>query len=254
MPHTRDNPSMQIRVFADARAVAHALAAMVTDLVRATPQAVLGLPTGRTPVLLYKELVESAGQGEVDWSHVTTFNLDEFLGLPRTDPGSYRHFMEYHLFGALGARRPHVHFLDGTVGDPAAECARYEAAIAAAGGIDLQILGLGANGHIGFNEPAPELAARTHKVVLRPETRRSNAGLFGGDVGAVPREALSMGMATILQARKIVLLATGAAKADCVRQMIQGPLTTMLPASFLQLHSRVEVMLDAAAARELGPP
>ena len=115
-----------------------------------------------------------------------------------------------------------VHFLDGTAGDPAAECARYEAAIAAAGGIDLQILGLGANGHIGFNEPAPELAARTHRVVLRPETRRSNAGLFGGDVGAVPREALSMGMATILQARRIVLLATGAAKADCVRQMIRG--------------------------------
>ena len=127
---------------------------------------------------------------------------------------------------------------------PEAECARYEAAIAEAGGIDLQILGLGTNGHIGFNEPGPELMARTHRVTLRPETRRSNAALFGGDPEAVPREALSMGMATILQARRIVLIATGDSKAGCVRKMIEGPLTTMLPASFLQLHSRVEVMLD----------
>ena len=154
--------------------------------------------------------------------------------------------------GTLGERRPHAHLLDGTAADADAECARYEAAIAEAGGIDLQILGLGTNGHIGFNEPAPELMARTHRVMLRPETRRSNAGLFGGDPEAVPREALSMGMATILQARRIVLVATGRSKAGCVRRMIEGPLTTMLPASFLQLHREVEVMLDGAAARELN--
>ena len=144
-----------------------------------------------------------------------------------------------------------MHFLEGNAKDPDAECARYEAAIVEAGGIDLQILGLGTNGHIGFNEPAPGLAARTHRVELRPETRRSNAGLFGGHAEAVPREALSMGMATILQARRLVLLATGASKVGCVRKMIEGPLTTLLPASFLQLHSRVEVMLDAAAGRDL---
>jgi glucosamine-6-phosphate deaminase len=243
---------MQIRVFADERAVADALAVMVATAVRDRHHPVLGLPTGRTPVLLYKELVQRARTGGLDLSHVTTFNLDEFLGLPATHPGSYRYFMEHHLFGHLGEHRPHSHLLDGTAADPDAECARYEAAIAGAGGIDLQILGLGTNGHIGFNEPAPELMARTHRVTLRPETRRSNAGLFGGDPEAVPREALSMGMATILHAKRIVLIATGDSKAGCVRQMIEGPLTTMLPASFLQLHSGVEVMLDAAAARELN--
>jgi glucosamine-6-phosphate deaminase len=243
---------MQIRVFADERAVADALAVTVATAVRDAHHPVLGLPTGRTPVLLYKELVERARAGTLDLSHVTTFNLDEFLGLPATHPGSYRHFMEHHLFGHLGSRRPRAHLLDGTAADPDAECERYEAAIAEAGGIDLQILGLGTNGHIGFNEPAPELRARTHRVMLRPETRRSNAGLFGGDPEAVPREALSMGMATILHARRIVLIATGDSKARCVRQMIEGPLITTLPASFLQLHTRLEVMLDEAAARELN--
>jgi glucosamine-6-phosphate deaminase len=252
MPHSRPWSPMQIRVFADERAVADALAVMVATVVRDTHHPVLGLPTGRTPVLLYKELVQRARAGVLELSHVTTFNLDEFLGLPATHPGSYRYFMEHHLFGRLGEHRPHAHLLDGTAADPDAECARYEAAIAEAGGIDLQILGLGTNGHIGFNEPAPELMARTHRVTLRPETRRSNAGLFGGDPDAVPREALSMGMATILHAKRIVLIATGDSKAGCVRQMIEGPLTTMLPASFLQLHRGVEVMLDAAAARELN--
>ena len=242
---------MQIRVFPDEGAVARELATIIVATVRDVPRAVLGLPTGRTPVLLYKELVALAADGALDLSRATTFNLDEFLALPATHPGSYRHFMEHHLFGHLGERRPRVHFLEGNADDPDAECARYEAAIVEAGGIDLQILGLGTNGHIGFNEPAPALAARTHRVELRPETRRSNAGLFGGDAEAVPREALSMGMATILQARRLVLLATGASKAGCVRKMIEGPLTTLLPASFLQLHSRVEVMLDAAAGRDL---
>ena len=245
---------MQIRVFADERAVADALAHVVASAVRDTPHAVLGLPTGRTPVLLYKELVERARNRTLDLSHITTFNLDEFLALPPTHPGSYRHFMEHHLFGHLGEGRPHANFLDGTAADPDLECVRYEAAIAEAGGIDLQILGLGTNGHIGFNEPAPELRARTHLVTLRPETRRSNAGLFGGDPERVPREALSMGMATILHARRIVLIATGDSKAPCVRKMLEGPLTTMLPASFLQLHGRVDVMLDEAAAGDLKGP
>ncbi len=252
MPHSRLSSSMQIRVFADERAVADALAVIVVSAVRDAPRSVLGLPTGRTPVLLYNELVQRSRAGTLDLSNVITFNLDEFLGLPATHPGSYRHFMEHHLFGHLGEHRPHAHILDGTAADPEAECARYEAAIAEAGGIDLQILGLGTNGHIGFNEPGPELMARTHRVTLRPETRRSNAALFGGDPEAVPREALSMGMATILQARRIVLIATGDSKAGCVRKMIEGPLTTMLPASFLQLHSRVEVMLDEPAARDLN--
>jgi glucosamine-6-phosphate deaminase len=243
---------MRVRVFADPRAAARELASTVLAAVRESPRTVLGLPTGRTPILFYEELVALAHSGTLDLSRVTTVNLDEFIGLSPSHPGSYRQFMEHHLFAHLGERRPAGNFLDGVTSDADGECARYEDAIAAAGGIDLQILGLGTNGHIGFNEPGPELAARTHRVVLRPETRRSNAGLFGGDPEQVPREALSMGMATILHARRIVLIATGEWKAGCVRQMIEGPLTTGLPASFLQLHPHVDVVLDSAAARDLS--
>jgi glucosamine-6-phosphate deaminase len=142
-------------------------------------------------------------------------------------------------------------FLDGSAADPEAECARYERAIADAGGIDLQILGIGTNGHIGFNEPARELQARTHRVTLKPETRKSNAALFGGDPAQVPSEALSMGMASIIGARAVVLLATGSGKAACVERVVNGPLTTDLPASFLQVHPEVDIMLDEAAAGAL---
>jgi len=141
--------------------------------------------------------------------------------------------------------------LNGAAPDPQAECARYEQAIADAGGIGLQLLGIGTNGHIGFNEPARELAARTHRVTLKESTRRSNAALFGGDAGKVPKEALSMGMGTILHARRIVLIATGKSKTRCVDRMVNGPITTRMPASFLQLHANVELMLDEAAAAAL---
>jgi glucosamine-6-phosphate deaminase len=140
-----------------------------------------------------------------------------------------------------------IHFLNGAASDLQAECRRYEAAITAAGGIDLQVLGIGTNGHIGFNEPARALVARTHLVTLKAETRRSNAGLFGGDVDRVPHQALSMGMVTILHARRIILVATGKSKARCIDRLVSGPLTPKLPASFLQLHREVHLMVDAAA-------
>jgi glucosamine-6-phosphate deaminase len=238
-------------VFADERTLARELAAILAQALTADRSLVLGLPTGRTPVLLYRELVTLAKAGQVDFSRATTFNLDEFLVPGSTDPAPYRQFMESHLFRYVNLDPRRTNLLNGAAVDIDAECARYEAAIVAAGGIGLQILGIGANGHIGFNEPGPELAARTHRVVLRPETRRANASLFGGDVAKVPAEALSMGMATILQARSIRLVATGRSKAECVRQMIEGPLTTMLPASFLQVHRDVVVMLDEAAASSL---
>jgi glucosamine-6-phosphate deaminase len=159
--------------------------------------------------------------------------------------------MEQHLFSHVNVKPENQHFLNGSAADPDAECVRYEREIAAVGGIDLQILGLGTNGHIGFNEPAPTLESRTHRVTLKPETRRSNASLFGGDPANVPAEALSMGMATILHSREIVLLATGRSKASCVERVVNGPLTTELPASFLQLHDDVDIMLDAPAAEKL---
>jgi glucosamine-6-phosphate deaminase len=242
--------SPRVTVFANEEALARALGRRIADAVAATPRMVLGLPTGRTPLALYRELAALHAHG-ADFSSVTTFNLDEFLGIPAAHPGSYRSFMEEHLFRHVNVRPESRHFLNGTAPDPDAECARYERRIADAGGIDLLVLGIGTNGHIGFNEPASALAARTHRVTLKPETRRSNAALFAGDPANVPPEALSMGMATILHARAVVLLATGRSKAACVARVVNGPVTTELPASFLQLHDDVDVMLDVPAAETL---
>ena len=243
--------SPRVSIFPDGAAVARALARRIAAAVLVKPAIVLGLPTGRTPLALYRELGALHAAG-ADFSLVTTFNLDEFLGLPPEHPGSYRSFMERHLFQHVNIPFERHNFLDGSAADPDAECARYERAIAEAGGIDLQVLGIGTNGHIGFNEPARELQSHTHRVTLKAETRRSNADLFGGDAARVPAEALSMGMASILGARAIVLLATGSGKAACVERVVNGPLTTDLPASFLQLHRDVDIMLDEQAGRRLG--
>jgi glucosamine-6-phosphate deaminase len=237
-------------VFDDAVALARALARDVARQLARTPRLVLGLPTGRTPIPLYRELVRLHRDGSVDFSSATTFNLDEFVGLGATDPHSYRAFMERHLFAHVNVARRRIHFLDGAARDVLRECERYERAIQRAGGIDLQILGLGLNGHIGFNEPGRALIARTHCSRLKPGTRRANAALFGGRLAAVPHEALSMGMATILRAERIVLVATGATKARCVERTIDGPLTPRLPASFLQLHRNTDVWVDSASAVE----
>jgi glucosamine-6-phosphate deaminase len=237
----------RVRVFRTADALARALAADIARSLRARPGMVLGLPTGRTPIPLYRELVRLHRAGRADFRRATTFNLDEFLGLDPRDPRSYRAFMQTHLFGHVNLPPRRIHFLNGATRDVERECRRYERAIDRAGGIDLQILGLGMNGHVGFNEPARALVAWTHGTRLTPATRRANAALFGNRVGAVPREALSMGMATILHARRIVLLATGRSKARCVQRMIEGPVTPRLPASFLQLHRHAEIWVDQAA-------
>jgi glucosamine-6-phosphate deaminase len=241
----------RVTIFPNEPAVARALARKVADALAANPRLVLGLPTGRTPVRFYHELASMAEHGRADFSQAKTFNLDEFVGIPHAHAGSYRQFMETHLFSRVPLSADRIHFLNGAAKNLERECARYEQAIADAGGIDIQILGIGTNGHIGFNEPARELKSRTHRVALTPETRRSNAALFGGDPAAVPAEALSMGMATILQARSIVLLATGRTKAECIERVVNGPITTDLPASFLQLHHDVEIMLDKPAAERL---
>jgi glucosamine-6-phosphate deaminase len=212
---------------------------------------VLGLPTGRTPIPFYRELGVLSRAGRVDFSRATTFNLDEFIGVAASDPGSYRAFMQRHLFQHVNLQPERIHFLNGVAANTAAECRRYERLIRRAGGIDLQLLGLGANGHVGFNEPARALQGRTHRTRLRPATRRANAPLFGHRLSRVPREALSMGMATILGARRIVLIATGAAKASCVKRMVEGAITATVPASLLQLHPNTEVWLDRAAATKL---
>jgi glucosamine-6-phosphate deaminase len=242
---------MRLRVFRSADAVARVFARDVARRIRRNPSLVLGLATGRTPVPLYAELVRLHRASRVDFAQVRTFNLDEFLGLPARDPHSYRSFMRRHLFAHVNLPPRNIQFLNGSTRDVDRECVRYERAIRRAGGLDLQILGLGANGHIGFNEPGDALNAHTHRTRLRAATRQANAPLFNGRLNTVPREALSMGMATILYSRRIVLLATGAEKARCVERMLRGPVTPRLPASFLQLHRGAEVWLDRAAASRL---
>jgi glucosamine-6-phosphate deaminase len=245
---------MRVRVFRTADALARALALDIARRLTAHPRLVLGLPTGGTPIPLYRELVRLHEWGRADFSRAATFNLDEFVGIAPEDPRSYRTFMQRHLFNGVNLARRRIHFLNGTAQDVAQECGRYERAIVRSGGIDVQILGLGTNGHIGFNEPARALHARTHSTRLKPATRRANARWFENRTSAVPRQALSMGMATILHARRIILVATGANKARCVQRMIEGAVTPRLPASFLQLHRAAEIWVDTAAAARLGRP
>lgn len=242
---------MDIRTFETAAEAGLALARRVADALLRTPSLALGVPAGRTPRDAYGELRRLHAAGEADFSRASAFLLDEFAGIDSAHSGSFRRFLTQHLLSGVNLDPARTHSLNGVASDLRAECERYEEAIAAAGGLGLLLLGIGANGHIGFNEPGDSLTARTHRVRLLDSTQRDNAGLFGGDVARVPREALSMGMGTILRADTIAMIATGEGKAAAVERMVRGPLTTTVPASFLQMHRRVEVYLDRAAASAL---
>lgn len=238
---------MRILVTGSSSIAARGVARFVARSIQAHPALVLGLPTGRTMIPVYETLVAFHRRGQADFRRVTTFNLDEFIGLPPMSGGTFRAFMARHLFAHVNLRRGATHF-------PPSESdgSRYDAAIDRAGGLDLCIVGIGANGHVGFNEPAAQLSAVTHRVRLLPATRRANAYLFGGRMRDVPRWAMSMGIGTILQARAIVLLATGPDKAAVVRRAFGGVVTTRVPASLLQTHPNVLVVLDRTAARGLA--
>lgn len=242
---------MHIRFCKTPDAVAAAAATLLISRINACPSLVLGLPTGATPIPMYRALVAAYQRKRVDFSRVTTFNLDEFLGVGKGHPGSYCTFMQTHLFGQVNLSPKRTHLPNGLTEDWQAECERYETAITRAGGLDVVVVGIGRNGHLGFNEPAPTLTARTHRVKLRPESRRANAQLFDGRWQAVPPWALSMGIGTILNAREVILLATGPSKSVVLRRALQGPVTTRVPASLLQLHPNVTAILDADAATTL---
>jgi glucosamine-6-phosphate deaminase len=242
---------LDVIILETATEVSRAVARRVADSVRRTSDLVLGLPAGRTPIETYTELRRLHGAGEADFAHATAFLLDEFVGLDASHAGSFRRFLTEHLLSGINLDPHRTHSLSGVAPDAEVECERYEEAIAAVGGLDLLLLGIGVNGHVGFNEPGATLAARTHRVTLLDSTRAENAGPFGGVVSRVPNEALSIGMGTILRADTIVMIATGERKASAVAGMLRGPVTTMLPASLLQLHRRVEVYLDRAAAAAL---
>ncbi|HEX7553937.1 MAG TPA: glucosamine-6-phosphate deaminase [Geothrix sp.] len=215
------------------------------------PCLVLGLATGRTMELVYAQLVRLHREKGLDFSRCRTFNLDEYVGLPPSHPGSYHHYMEERLFRPVNLQREQVALPDGMAPDLPAECRRYEALIQKAGGIDLLLLGLGQTGHIGFNEPPTPFDSRTHEARLLLLTRKQNADRFGGNVRAVPATALTMGIGTILEARRCLVLVTGAKKAAILAKVLEGPVTPLVPGSALQRHPDCQVVVDEAAVAQV---
>jgi glucosamine-6-phosphate deaminase len=241
---------MEIIIKPDAAAVHDEAARILARQIQKEPESVLGFATGSTPIGVYALLAAMHRKGQLDFARVQTFNLDEYVGLPPDHRSCYREFMRQHLFSKVNLRPEHIHFLDGLAKDIPAHCLEYEAAIRRAGGIDMQLLGIGTEGHIGFNEPSSSLASRTRIKTLTPKTAADNAKFFGG-VEHVPQHVITMGVGTIMDARECLLLATGAAKADAVSGMVEGPVTADLPASILQMHPRCVVVLDEPAAAGL---
>ena len=226
--------------------IASQVADMYESLLKVKPDAVLGFATGSTPLALYAELVRRFEAGRISFRRVTSFNLDEYVGLAPTHDQSYRYFMNTNLFNSIDIDPKAVHVPSGL--DTAAETlAAYDAAIQAAGGVDLQLLGIGCNGHIGFNEPGTPLDSLTHVVTLTPNTREVNARFFAS-LEDVPTHAATMGIKTVMNARQLVLIATGASKAEALRATVYGPVTPEVPASVLQLHPSAYLFADEEAA------
>jgi len=243
---------VEVIIISDRDRAALLTARIIAKELRAKPNLVLGLATGRTMERVYAYLAAFHRGDGLDFSRCHTFNLDEYIGLPLGDAGSYRHYMEEHLFGKVNIRPEHIHLPDGAASDLGAECRGYEERIRQLGGIDLQLLGIGSDGHIGFNEPLSALRSRTREKALTPTTLAQNAEMFGGDLSRVPRRAITMGVGTILDCRRCLLLATGSSKAAILAKAVEGPITAMVTASALQLHPRCQVVVDEAAAAALS--
>lgn len=241
---------MRVIIHNTATAAGIAAARHIERLVRRKPDCVLGLATGSTPVTAYGELVRMHLEEGLDFSQVTTFNLDEYAGIAATHPQSFRHFMDEKLFRHINILPQQTHVPDGRALDFERHCESYERQIADSGGIDLQLLGIGTDGHIAFNEPGSSLGSRTRIKHLAGQTIRDNAKFFGGE-NQVPKMALTMGVGTILDSRQCLLLAAGAHKANAIRDTVEGPVTAQVTASALQLHRDVIVILDEPAAAKL---
>lgn len=242
---------MEIIINNDALSGSRAAARVVARLVHENPSAVIGLATGSTPLLLYKELIRMHQEEGLDFSRVTTFNLDEYIGLPADHEQSYRRFMNENLFEHINIRMQNTHVPDGMTADVPAACAAYEQAIVRAGGIDLQVLGIGSDGHVGFNEPTSSFASRTRIKTLTRQTVADNARFFGGDESMVPHHCITMGIGSIMDARMNLMLAFGANKADAVAATVEGPVASIMPASILQHHPAAKLFIDEAAASKL---
>jgi glucosamine-6-phosphate deaminase len=239
---------VEVIIREDAGQAAELAARLIAGAIRVKPDLVLGLATGRTMEDVYSRLARLHHQDGLSFTRVRTFNLDEYIGLPAEHPCSYRHYMNEHLFAKVDICPENTHLPNGMAADLRAECVAYEKAMKSLGGVDLQLLGIGSDGHIGFNEPLSALQSRTREKALTPSTLRQNAPMFGGDLSKVPRRAITMGVGTILESRRCLMLVTGAAKSGILAQAVEGPITAMVSASALQLHAHCTVIVDEAAA------
>lgn len=238
---------MRVIIEEDYEAMSKKAALLVASQINLKPNAVLGLATGETPLGMYRQLIKMYRKGEIDFSEVITFNLDEYYRLFPDNPRSYHYYMQENFFNHINIHPGNTHLPDGMAADIDEECSRYEEMIRQNGGIDLQILGVGSNGHIGFNEPAERLNVTTHLVSLTEETIRANSRFFNSP-DDVPRKAVSVGIATILKARRIILLASGRNKARAIKKTVNGYVDTKVPSSLLQTHPEVTLIIDQEAA------
>lgn len=246
----KTNKNITLIVCKDYETLSMKAAQIIAAQVNSKPDCVLGLATGSSPVGLYAELIEMYKQGKIDFSRVQSYNLDEYFPLSPDNDQSYRYFMEHNLFYGINIKKENTHVPSGIAADIDEECRSYDAAVAAAGGIDLQLLGIGGNGHIGFNEPTDEFIIPTHKVSLTKETIEANARFFAS-VDDVPTQAVTMGIGTIFKARSVLLVANGKGKAKAIKAMLEGNVDPRVPASVLKLHQKVYVVVDEDAASEL---
>jgi len=241
---------MEVIIQPDPHAVSKEAARIFESQIERKPNSVLGLATGSTPLGLYRELAALVAANLLDFSLVTTFNLDEYVGLSPSHPQSYAHFMRENLFRYVKIPAVSTHLPNGMAKDIPKHCDEYEASIRRAGGIDLQLLGIGADGHIGFNEPTSSLASRTRLKTLTARTIADNARFFGSEA-EVPRHVITMGVGTIMEARHCLVMATGAGKAKAVATMVEGAISAICPATALQMHPRCTLIIDEPAATEL---
>ncbi|MFF7235557.1 glucosamine-6-phosphate deaminase [Streptomyces collinus] len=242
---------MEVVIVPDAAAGGELIAEAMARLLRRKPDALLGVATGSTPLPVYQALTAKVRSGAVDTARARIAQLDEYVGLPAEHPESYRSVLRREVLEPLGIGMDAFMGPDGTAADVQAACEAYDRALAGAGGVDLQLLGIGTDGHIGFNEPCSSLASRTRIKTLTEQTRVDNARFFDGDIEQVPHHVITQGIGTILEARHLVLLATGEGKADAVAATVEGPVAAVCPASALQLHPHATVVADEAAASKL---
>ena len=241
---------MKIYVADDYKGMSRKAASILAAQISLKPRSVLGLATGSTPIGMYDQLVEWHKAGDLDFSAVRTVNLDEYVGLAPDHDQSYRYFMNHHLFDRVNIDKSNTHVPNGLAADPAAECLRYDRVVEDMGGVDIQVLGMGHNGHIGFNEPSDHFPLGTNLVDLQESTINANARFFASR-DEVPRQAMTMGIRTIMMAKKILVVVNGEGKAEIVKKAFTGPVTPQVPASVLQLHSDVVLVGDRAALSKI---